>query len=71
MHMILLKSQYYKAIAKNYDQLVTWRKEKNGVVPEEPGKMGYIQPWVKEVSEWVMEYGSRKASPDVLKSRYM
>jgi hypothetical protein len=24
----------------------------NKVVPEEPGKMRYIQPWVNEVSEW-------------------
>jgi hypothetical protein len=22
---------------------------KNEAVPEEPGKMGYIQPWVKEI----------------------
>jgi hypothetical protein len=25
---------------------------KNEVVPEEPGKMGYIQPRVKQVLEW-------------------
>jgi hypothetical protein len=28
------------------------KEGRNQVVPEEPGKMGYIQPGVKEVSEW-------------------
>jgi hypothetical protein len=34
------------AIAKNYDKLETWREEKYEVVPEEPGKMGYIYIYI-------------------------
>jgi hypothetical protein len=28
------------------------KEAKDEVVPEETGKMGYIQPWEKEVLEW-------------------
>jgi hypothetical protein len=28
------------------------KEGKNEVAPEEPGKMGYLQSWVKGVSEW-------------------
>jgi hypothetical protein len=31
------------------------KEGENEVVPEEPRKTGYIQPWVKEVSEWANE----------------
>jgi hypothetical protein len=35
--------------------MVNWKPEgrkNNEVVPEEPGKMGYVQQWVERVSEW-------------------
>jgi len=34
---------------KNYYSLEIWRQEKNEAVPGEPGKMEYIQPWMKEI----------------------
>ena len=38
---------------RDYQKLwLTWNlkeEKKNEAVPEEPGKMGYIQPWVKEI----------------------
>jgi hypothetical protein len=50
------------------------KEGENEVVPEEPGEMGYSHEWKRakngrmEQTE-AMEYGRRKASPDVLKSR--
>ena len=33
--------------------LINWKperkKKKKEAVPKEPGKMGYVQPWVKEI----------------------
>jgi hypothetical protein len=56
------------AVAKKHDQLDTLRKEKNKVIAEEPGKMGYIQPWVRglRMGEWNNQR-QWKASSNVLK----